>query len=191
MPEPMTTPTQHNTPTKSANLLSRHRYSPIAKELITPNFAQLYSNQSTPTVWNHSSPAKSPVKSALKSSLRSPKLFTPDTSASKSFQSNIPRPRTKLNGSSRGNDPVFEGRYETGPRGRGKSTVTKAEVSVSGSESDVDPSQDFNSDIKMHHGLESRGIALESRGIARWYQLGLKNQRSTHQLPPRISRYES
>ena len=152
MPEPMTTPTQHNTPTKSANLLSRHRYSPIAKELITPNFAQLYSNQSTPTVWNHSSPAKSPVKSALKSSLRSPKLFTPDTSASKSFQSNIPRPRTKLNESSRGNDPVFEGRYETGPRDKRKSTVTKVEVSVSGSESDVDPNQDFNSDIKMHRG---------------------------------------
>ena len=154
MPEPMTTPTQHNTPTKSANLLSRHRYSPIAKELTTPNLVQLYSNQSTPTMWNHSSPAKTPVKSALKSSLRSPKLFTPDTSVSKSFQSNIPRPRTKLrlNGSSRGNDPGFEGRYETGTRDKRKSTVTNAEVSVSGSESDVDPNQDFNSDIKMHRG---------------------------------------
>ena len=32
---------------------------------------------------------------------------------------------------------------------------------------------------------------LESRGIARWYQLGIKNQRSTRQLTPRISRYES
>jgi hypothetical protein len=32
---------------------------------------------------------------------------------------------------------------------------------------------------------------LESRGIARWYQLGLKNQRSSRQLTPRISRYES
>ena len=152
LPEPMTTPTQHNIPTKSANLLSRHRYSPIPKELTTPNLAQLYSNQSTPTMWNHPSPAKTPVKSALKSSLRSPKLFTPDTSASKSFQSNIPRPRTKLrpDGSYRGND--FEGRYETGPRDKRKSTVTKAEVSVSGSESDVDPNQDFNSDVRMHRG---------------------------------------
>ena len=154
MPEPMTTPTQHNIPTKSPNLLSRHRYSPIAKELITPNLAQLYSNQSTPTTWNHSSPAKTPVKSALKSSLRSPKLFTPDTSASKSFQSNIPRPRTKIrpDGSYRGNDPGFEGRYETGPRDKRKTPVTNAEVSVSGSESDVDPNQDFNSDIRTHRG---------------------------------------
>ena len=32
---------------------------------------------------------------------------------------------------------------------------------------------------------------LESRGIARWYQLGIKNQRSTRQYTPRISRYES
>ena len=32
---------------------------------------------------------------------------------------------------------------------------------------------------------------LESRGIARWYQLGIKNRRSTRQLTPRISRYES
>ena len=32
---------------------------------------------------------------------------------------------------------------------------------------------------------------LESRGIARWYQLGIKNQRSSRQLTPRISRYES
>jgi hypothetical protein len=148
LPEPMTTPTQHNIPTKSANLLNRHRYSPIAKELTTPNLTQLYSNQSTPTMWNHSSPAKTPVKSALKSSLRSPKLFTPDNSASKSFQSNIPRPRTKLrpDGSYRGNDPGFEGRYETGPRDKRKPTVTNAEVSVSGSESDIDPDQD----IRMH-----------------------------------------
>ena len=154
MPEPMTTPTQHNTPTKPANLLSRHRYSPIAKELTTPNLAQLYSNQSTPTMWNHPSPAKTPVKSALKSSLRSPKLFTPDTSASKSFQSNIPRPRTKLrpDDSYRGNHPSFENRYETGPRDKRKPTVTNADVSISGSESDVDPNQDFNSDIRMHRG---------------------------------------
>lgn len=78
-PELMTTPTQHNT--KSANLPSKHRYSPIANEL-TPSLAQVYSNQSTPTMWNHPSRAKTPVKSALKSSLRSPapKLFTPDTS---------------------------------------------------------------------------------------------------------------
>ena len=151
LPEPMTTPTQHSIPTKSANSRSRHRYSPIAKELTTPNFAHLYSNQSTPTMWNHPSPAKNPVKSALKSSLRSPKLFTPDTSASKSFQSNIPRPRTKLrpDGSYRGNDPGFESRYETGPRDKRKPTP---EVSVSGSESDVDPNQDFNSDIRMHRG---------------------------------------
>ena len=151
MPEPMTTPTQHNIPTKSSN---RHRYSPIAKELNTPNLAQLYSNQSTPTMWNHPSPAKTPVKSALKSSLRSPKLFTPDTPASKSFQSNIPRPRAKLrqDGSYRANDPGFESRYETGPRDKRKPTVTNADVSVSGSESDVDPNQDFNSDIRMHRG---------------------------------------
>ena len=32
---------------------------------------------------------------------------------------------------------------------------------------------------------------LESRGIARWYQLGIKNQGSSRQLTPRISRYES
>ena len=32
---------------------------------------------------------------------------------------------------------------------------------------------------------------LESRGIVRWYQLGIKNQRSSRQLTPRISRYES
>jgi hypothetical protein len=50
MPEPMTTPTQHSIPTRSGNLLSRHHYSPIAKELTTPNFAQIYSNQSTPTM---------------------------------------------------------------------------------------------------------------------------------------------
>ena len=150
----MTMPMQHNIPTKSANMLSRHRYSPIAKELTTPNLAQLYSNQSTPTMWNHPSPAKTPVKSALKSSLRSPKLFTPETSASKSFQSNIPRPRTKLrsDGSYRGNDPGLEGRYETGPRDKRKPTAANVEVSVSGSDSDVDPNQDFNSDVRMHRG---------------------------------------
>jgi len=32
---------------------------------------------------------------------------------------------------------------------------------------------------------------LDGRGIARWYQLGIKNQRSSRQLTPRISRYES
>lgn len=32
---------------------------------------------------------------------------------------------------------------------------------------------------------------LEGRGIARWYQLGIKSQRSSRQLTPRISRYES
>lgn len=32
---------------------------------------------------------------------------------------------------------------------------------------------------------------LESRGVARWYQLGIKSQRSSRQLAPRISRYES
>ena len=150
LPEPMTTPTQHSIPTKSANLLSRHRYSPIAKELTTPNLAQLYSNQPTPTMWNHPSPAKTPVKSAMKSSLRSPKLFTPDTSASKSFQSNIPRPRTRLrpDGSYRGNDPGFESRCETGPRDKRKPTVTNTQVSSS--ESEVDPIQDFDPDIRMH-----------------------------------------
>jgi hypothetical protein len=167
MPEPMTTPTQHNIPPKSANLLNRHRYSPIAKELTTPNLAQLYSNQSTPTMWNHPSPAKTPVKSAMKSSLRSPKLFSPDTSASKSFQSNIPRPRTKLrqDGSHRGNDPGFEGRYETGPRDKRKPTVTNAEVSVSGSESDVEPNQDFNSDIRMHRGRSTMPANYRSENV--------------------------
>lgn len=79
-PEPMTTPTQQHIFTKSA---SKHRKSPIANELTTPNLPQTYSNQSTPTMWNHPSRTKTPVKSALKSSLRSPtpKLFTPDTSA--------------------------------------------------------------------------------------------------------------
>jgi len=32
---------------------------------------------------------------------------------------------------------------------------------------------------------------LDGRGIARWYQLGIKSQRSSRQLTPRISRYES
>jgi len=32
---------------------------------------------------------------------------------------------------------------------------------------------------------------LESRGVVRWYQLGIKNQRSSRQLTPRISQYES
>jgi len=32
---------------------------------------------------------------------------------------------------------------------------------------------------------------LGSRGIVRWYQLGIKSQRSSRQLTPRISRYES
>ena len=32
---------------------------------------------------------------------------------------------------------------------------------------------------------------LESRGVARWYQLGIKNQRSSRQLMHRISWYES
>ena len=152
LPEPMATPTQHNIPTESANLFTRHRYSPIAKELTTPNLAQLYSNQSTPTMWNHSSPAKTPVKSAMKSSLRSPKLFTPDTSTNKSFQSNIPRPRTKLrpDGSYRRNDPGSDGRYETGSRDKRKPTLTNAQVSVSGSESEADPNQDFEPDIRMH-----------------------------------------
>jgi len=82
-PEPMTTPTQHNINTKSANLLSKHRYSPIANELTTPNLSRIYSNQSAPPTGGHPARAKTPVKSALKSSLRSPtpKLFTPDTSA--------------------------------------------------------------------------------------------------------------
>lgn len=77
-PEPMTTPTQHNIRTKSTNL----RYSPTANELTTPKPTQIYSNQSTPTIWSHPSRAKTPVKSALKSSLRppTPKLSTPDTS---------------------------------------------------------------------------------------------------------------
>ncbi|KAF8149395.1 hypothetical protein B0H34DRAFT_733595 [Crassisporium funariophilum] len=32
---------------------------------------------------------------------------------------------------------------------------------------------------------------LGSRGVSRWYQLGIKSQRSSRQLTPRISRYES
>lgn len=32
---------------------------------------------------------------------------------------------------------------------------------------------------------------LDARGIVRWYQLGLKSQRSSRQLTPRISQYES
>ncbi|KAF8802719.1 hypothetical protein BYT27DRAFT_7111750 [Phlegmacium glaucopus] len=32
---------------------------------------------------------------------------------------------------------------------------------------------------------------LESRGVVRWYQLGIKSQRSSRQLTPRISQYES
>ncbi|KAF8804106.1 hypothetical protein BYT27DRAFT_6709343 [Phlegmacium glaucopus] len=246
-PEPMTTPTQHNTHTKSANLLSKHRYSPIANELTTPNVSRMYSNQTTPTTGNHLPRAKTPVKSALKSSLRSPapKLFTPDISAttpsiatssfksvknllsrkdsgtqssnadkvsrkwsfkdpkaedtsntqqfpqsnsrtnrtsrkeesqnppsaetsssrmpadSRSFQSNIPRPRTKLrmDGSYRGNtmdDSNVEGRYDTGSRDKRKLTVTNAEdfVPSSGSESEVVPNQDqsFDPDIRVHRG---------------------------------------
>ena len=85
-PDPMTIPTQRSTHTKHANPSSKHRYSPIADELTTPtlNFPQIYSNQSTPTMWNHPSRTKTPVKSVLKSSLRSP---TP-----KSFASAAPPP---------------------------------------------------------------------------------------------------
>jgi len=32
---------------------------------------------------------------------------------------------------------------------------------------------------------------VEGKGIARWYQLGVKSHRSSRQLTPRISRYES
>ena len=39
--------------------------------------------------------------------------------------------------------------------------------------------------------VKEQMTGLESRGIARWYQLGVKNQRSSRQLTPRISRYES
>jgi hypothetical protein len=75
---------------------------------------------------------------------------------SKSFQSNIPRPRTKLRSDDpyRGNDSGVEGRYETGSRDKRKLPVTNAEVFTPGSssESEVDPNRDFDPDIRMHRG---------------------------------------
>ena len=75
---------------------------------------------------------------------------------SKSFQSNIPRPRTKLRSDSpyRGNDLGVEGRYEAGPRDRHKHTLANVQVSVPGSssESEVDPNQDIGTDTRVHRG---------------------------------------
>lgn len=80
---------------------------------------------------------------------------------SRSFQSNIPRPRTKLRADSsyrvnNMDDSDVEGRYETGSRDKRKLTVTNAEVFVAGSisDSEVDPDQDqdFDPDLGVHRG---------------------------------------
>ncbi|KAF9557491.1 hypothetical protein CPC08DRAFT_736735 [Agrocybe pediades] len=39
--------------------------------------------------------------------------------------------------------------------------------------------------------VKEKMAGLDAKGIARWYQLGVKSHRSSRQLTPRISRYES
>lgn len=39
--------------------------------------------------------------------------------------------------------------------------------------------------------VQEEMTGLGERGIVRWYRLGIKSQRSSRQLTPRISRYES
>lgn len=60
--------------------------------------------------------------------------------------------KSRLNGSYRGNNPDVEGRYEAGSRDKRKLTVTNAQVFVPGSssESEIDPNQDFDPEIRVH-----------------------------------------
>ena len=100
---------------------------------------------------------------------------------SKSFQSNIPRPRTKLklNSSYRGNNPDVESRCDTRPRDKRKQPIAvNAEVSVSssGSEGEADSNQGFDPDIRVHRGLSTEPTNYRSGNAV---GLGLSFPQST------------